>query len=552
MKITVIGGYGVFGGRLVQLLRRDGHEVTVAGRDLARAQRFASAWGAQAMVLDRSADLSPLTGAEVVVDAAGPFHAYGDDPYRLARFCIDAGINYLDLSDNAAFCAGISVLDANARKAGVFALSGVSSVPALSAAAATALAQDMETIDTISSAILPGNRAPRGRSVVDSILSQTGLMFDQTTDSQTTPVRSWSAPRTFTLPSGELRKGWLIEVPDQSLFPAHFKARSVQFRAGLELPVMNYGLAVLSRLRERLRFGMPRWLVALVMFGARLLAPFGTDRGGMVVAVIGRKDGAWQRAVWRLGVDQGEGPFIPAVPARALLRNPAQIALGARPALGDVTLPDAEAAMADLCVTTTRDTTQITPLFPATLGAPFATLAPEIRATHDTPAPRIWQGRASVTRGAGVLPRLAAFLFRFPQARDDTRVQVTKTPVNGTEVWQRRFGTATFQSTLRATPQGIAERFGALTFLLDLHVAEGRLHYPIQKGWCLGIPIPRFALPKSAASERVENGRFHFDVRLSMPVTGQLIVHYQGWLQSAADFSGTPLAVETDRQPELI
>ena len=273
MKITVIGGYGVFGGRLVQLLCRDGHKVTVAGRDLARALRYASDWGARALALDRGGDLSPLIGAEVVVDAAGPFHTYGDDPYRLARFCIDAGINYLDLSDNAAFCAGISALDAHARAAGVFALSGVSSVPALSSAAVTALAQDMDTIDTINSAILPGNRAPRGQSVVESILSQTGLSFRQTVDGQQASIRSWSAPRAFTLPSGEVRKAWVIEVPDQSLFPAHFNARTVSFRAGLELGVMNRGLAVLSWLCGRLRVGMPRWLVGLVMIGARLLAP---------------------------------------------------------------------------------------------------------------------------------------------------------------------------------------------------------------------------------------------------------------------------------------
>ena len=40
MKILVLGGYGVFGGRLVQLLLRDGHNVWAAGRNLQKAQRF--------------------------------------------------------------------------------------------------------------------------------------------------------------------------------------------------------------------------------------------------------------------------------------------------------------------------------------------------------------------------------------------------------------------------------------------------------------------------------------------------------------------------------
>jgi uncharacterized protein YbjT (DUF2867 family) len=41
MKVLVLGGHGVFGERVLRLLRRDGHEVTVAGRDLASAQRLA-------------------------------------------------------------------------------------------------------------------------------------------------------------------------------------------------------------------------------------------------------------------------------------------------------------------------------------------------------------------------------------------------------------------------------------------------------------------------------------------------------------------------------
>src|SRR5262249_61234186 len=113
-------------------------------------------------------------GARVVVDAAGPFQAYGSDPYRLARFCIENGISYLDLSDDAAFTAGIAQLDAAAVAAGCFVLSGVSSVPAISAAAVRALSEGLSELSVIGTALVPGSRAPRGRSVVGSVLSQAG------------------------------------------------------------------------------------------------------------------------------------------------------------------------------------------------------------------------------------------------------------------------------------------------------------------------------------------------------------------------------------------
>ena len=67
--------------------------------------------------MDRRNDLHLLSGYQVVIDAAGPFHAYGDDPYRLPRAAIAAGLHYLDLADNAQFCAGIAALDAEAKAA---------------------------------------------------------------------------------------------------------------------------------------------------------------------------------------------------------------------------------------------------------------------------------------------------------------------------------------------------------------------------------------------------------------------------------------------------
>jgi short subunit dehydrogenase-like uncharacterized protein len=137
MRVVIVGGYGVFGGRLARLLLKDGVDVIVAGRDLQRAREFANRFGGDALKIDVAGDLTPVakSGAKVVVDAAGPFQAYSADPYRLARFCVENGISYLDLSDDAAFTAGITQLDAPAAAAGCFVLSGVSSVPAISAAA---------------------------------------------------------------------------------------------------------------------------------------------------------------------------------------------------------------------------------------------------------------------------------------------------------------------------------------------------------------------------------------------------------------------------------
>src|ERR1700686_2412057 len=99
--------------------------------------------------------------------AAGPFQGAG---YRLARAAIAAGLHYVDLADARDFVAGFGALDAAARAAGVVALSGASSTPALSHAVLDRLTKGWRSIDTVDIAISPGNRsAPRGLSVIRAI-----------------------------------------------------------------------------------------------------------------------------------------------------------------------------------------------------------------------------------------------------------------------------------------------------------------------------------------------------------------------------------------------
>lgn len=529
----MIGGSGVFGSRLVRLLARDEHEVVIAARSAAAAQELAETAGATSMTFDRNGDLNVLWDAQpdVVVDAAGPFHAYGDDRYRLPRVCIAQGVHYLDLADDLAFCAGISVLEAQAQAAGVFVLSGVSSVPAISSAAVTALSVDAITVDTISSAILPGNRAPRGASVVQSILSQCGQPMHVPVDGAIITQRSWSLPESFDLGQGMRRKGWVISVPDQGLFADAFGARTVAFRAGLELGVMNHALAGFSWLRARFGFGAPTWLGRLTLWMSKRLLTFGTDAGGMIVNVIVNTSDGWQRRTWRMRVHSGDGPFIPAVPARVVLRNPQGIAPGARPAVSVVSLAALEQGMEDLAVQTQIAKQDIIPLFPGFLGQDYAELPTAVRDLHDVPAPRRWTGRAKVTRGRSLWARLIAGVFGFPPAADDTPVTVTMTPQDGGELWERQFGTKRFWSFLKVKDGQMTERFGPLTFTLGLHVADGQLHFPVRSGRIGPVLFPRLLLPVSIAREYQAAGRFHFDVALKAPLTGALMVHYQGWLE---------------------
>lgn len=543
LRIVVIGGYGVFGSLLSELLVRDGHRVWIAGRTHAKAAKVADRIGAKALTIDRTGELTVLWDLEpdVVVDAAGPFHAYQGDPYALARVCLDNGVHYLDLSDDAGFTAGITSLNEAAKASGCLALSGVSSVPALSSAIAAHLAEGLTDLRLIESAILPGNRAPRGRSVIASILNQMGRPMRIWRGGAWREVPAWSGRRVYDLNRVTRRAARLITVPDIELFPQTFAARSVLFRAGMELGVMNIGLVLFGWLRRMGLITPSDGVVRAMQWVAARLERFGTDLGGMVVDVVGDTQArtatgtgtATIRQRWRLIAAAGHGPYIPGIAARALLRRHAQIAPGARACLAELSIDEIEAAMSDLSIRFDREETDHTPLFQRALGAAWDALPAPNRRLADVHDVEVFRGRARIDRGAGLIARIGAAIFGFPPAGDDVPVIVTKTRIGDGEVWERSFAGRRFRSHL--SPAGAAgrvfERFGPVRFELDLPVRDGEMHLPVLRGWCLGLPIPRTLLPISDSREYAEDGIFHFDVGLVAPLGLGLVVRYRGWLK---------------------
>ncbi len=541
--VLILGGYGVFGARLAAALAQDpSWRVIIAGRSATKARAAAAGLRAEPLALDRDApdlaarlaDLAPFA----VVDAAGPFQAYGADPYRLARASLAAGAHYLDLSDDGAFTDGIALLDPLARAAGRVALSGVSSVPALSSAAVAELSQGMEDIHLIEGTILPGNRAPRGLSVVRAILAQAGRPVRQWRGGAAADLPGWSGTRSLSLalPGARLppRPASLIGAPDTRLFPARFGARSVIFRAGLELRLMHHSLAFLAL---PVRLGLVRDITPLarpLRWLADRLRPFGSDRGGMRVRVAGLASGRPVRRDWVLLARAGDGPEVPAIPARvalSLLRQ-GRLPPGARPCIADLPLADLEAALATHAIRTGRAEAPAPGLFAQALGPGFDRLAPAIQDLHQLFDLRRWEGEAEITRGKSILARLICRAFGFPPAAPAVPVRVTMERDGKTERWTRDFGGRRFRSVLRLHRGRMTERFGPFTFTLDLAEKDGRLHFPVRTGRIGPLPLPRRLLPVSTTSERVEGGRLRFDVALSLPLAGPL-VHYRGWLAEA-------------------
>jgi hypothetical protein len=551
--VLLIGGSGTFGSRLADgLAATTDLALIIAGRDGAKAQetadRLRRCYPGRAITgiaLDRaaiSADALGALGAGLLVDAAGPFQ-FAD--FALPRAAIAAGIPYLDLADATGFVSWIEQLDAAAKQAGVAVVAGASSTPALSAAVVDDLTRGWQRLDTVEVAISPGNRAPRGLSVVRAILSYVGRPVRVLIDGQ------WASRPGFSMlvrrRIGSLGPRWLAlcDAPDLVLLPRRSAPRrSAIFRAGLELPILHLGLYALGLLvRARLLPSLTPLAGPLQWCADRLLA-FGTDRGGMAVEVKGLDaEGKRCRRRWILTAEAGQGLYVPTLPALALIRSitagrgPAP---GATPCVGLLPLATIAAEFSRHRITTQTDseTDDSPPLFAGAVGPGFADLPLAIKTLHSPGWWGAFHGRGQVEGAANLLGRLVARLFGFPPTLADVPVRVTIAREGWGERWRRDFGGRPFTSHLRpdGDGSGVVERFGPFHFPLRLNPTPGGLRYDIA-GWRLGrLPLPGFLKPRIAVEETIDmQGHFHFDVALSLPLIGRM-VRYRGWL--APDDSG--------------
>ncbi|WP_349437670.1 DUF4166 domain-containing protein [Pararhizobium sp. A13] len=554
LRVLILGGYGTFGGRLARLLADEPRlTLLIAGRSLDKAMAFAATLQAnvaiEPVVMDRSGDTMAVLGAlkpDLVVDASGPFQDTGPDPYHLVKACIALRICYLDLADATAFVAGISSLDAQAREAGVFALSGCSSFPALSFAALDALKPGFASIGTVSAGIAPSPRARMGLNVVKAVCSYAGKKVPLVRDGKAETGYGLinSVKRTIAPPGCvplRRRHFALADAPDLALLPQAITGLQSAFTgAGTEPQMLQRLLGVCAWLA---RLGLVRSLSPLAPLFHRVSQrlAFGEHRGGMFVAVTGRTaNGSALERSWHLIAKGDDGPFIPAMAAEAIIRHwlaGDKAEAGARAAAGELTLSDFEPLFSRFSIRTgIRDESaadEAKPLYRRILSTAWTDLPPAVATLHDSGETRIVEGRAKVERGTGLLARVTAAIIGFPAENADVPVSVRFECAAGQETWIRTFAGKSFRS-LQSAATGrdrhlLAEDLGPFRVLIALVPENGRLRLVI-RGWrFLGLPLPLFLAPGGDTFEEECDGLFRFHVEIKSPITG-LIVRYTGWL----------------------
>lgn len=360
LRVLILGGYGFFGRMIAaRLARAPGVDLLVAGRDSGKATALAYQLGLRgdnARAIDTTDPKLPALlrklGVQAVVHTAGPFQG---QRYHVAQACISAGSHYLDLADGRAFVSGIGALDAAARAAKVCVLSGVSSLPSLSAAVVDQHLAYFKRLDSIAIGISSGAKLP-GIATLEGIFGYCGKPFRVWEKGAWTEAYGWLDTRTFGFPKpvGTRLLG-RCDVPDLELLPQRYpSANTVSFHAGF---ASGGGHRLVEWLAKQVRRGRMKsalpWAAPIHRI-AGWLEPMLPDRGGMFVRMHGIDDDDRARTLtWQIIAYDNHGPHIPCGPSVALVQKIARGDApepGARPCMGELTVKEILAPLQGLSI----------------------------------------------------------------------------------------------------------------------------------------------------------------------------------------------------------
>jgi hypothetical protein len=107
------------------------------------------------------------------------------------------------------------------------------------------------------------------------------------------------------------------------------------------------------------------------------------------------------------------------------------------------------------------------------------------------------------------------------------RFQLDATPE--AETWTRHFPGQRMTSRMRLDARKVVEQLGAARLTFELCEVGGRLEMRLQGLHFLGVPCPRWLLPRIIAQESGQADKLHFHVQASLPVIG-VVSSYRGHL----------------------
>ena len=315
--VVIYGGYGVFG-RLVaeDLLQHTGARLIIVGRDRRKAETYASTLGGRATAAVSDIDdfgsvKAVVADAAGVICCAGPFQSLS---LNVLRAAMDCRVPYADIADSRAYIRQVYGLEEDIHQANIPVLTGLSTVPGTASILVKLASEAISQIDAVHIALFMGNKNAKGEGAIRSLLGGLGNSIVIPKDGAVVSVRVWEGRQIVEFPSPIGRRPvYWFDAPDYDLLPRYFKAKTVTFKCGFDLDLINHSLAVL-RICKRLTSYPVECLASALIALSKTIAFLGAGQGMLRVEVLGRIEGRSARWLGTIHANV-RGQRVAAVPA---------------------------------------------------------------------------------------------------------------------------------------------------------------------------------------------------------------------------------------------
>ena len=326
-RVVVYGGNGFFGRIIVDdLLRHTTAQIEIASRSGRTVEYPGFEYRVRVVESDlcnEASVLRTIAGADLVIVTAGPFQGM---PLTVLQACIAECVPYIDVGDDRDFVRrAYALAESGEMPKGMVALIGCSVVPGLTSLLTRFAQATVPSIIKTKICISPGTRHPRGPGSFACLLSTVGQEYTAPANGNEEPVTGWTQPErvSFPMPMGDRTVYRVVDIADHFIQPRYFGTRTVEFRIGSELTVLNLLLSVVRGIRQRFGIGVSG-LVPISRVLINLAALFGSTAGGVMVEVAGHAGEEHRSETWCVFADEGGEripSMVPAIAAEMILRK---------------------------------------------------------------------------------------------------------------------------------------------------------------------------------------------------------------------------------------
>ncbi|WP_293352876.1 MULTISPECIES: saccharopine dehydrogenase NADP-binding domain-containing protein [unclassified Microcoleus] len=242
-RVLIVGGRGRIGSSVAQdILTYTDAEITVTGRNPEgsilpglppdRVQY-------QALDLADSAALrQAVSSSNLVVHCAGPFH-YRDA--GLLKTCIEAGVNYTDVSDSRSFTRRALDCRELAKNAGVTAIINTGIFPGVSNSMVRRDVEELDTAEHIHLSYVVGGSGGAGVTVMRTTFLGLQTPFDVLVDGKLQQIKPYTDREMieFPAPYGKTGVYW-FDMPEAITLPETFPVKTVITKFGTSPDLYNH------------------------------------------------------------------------------------------------------------------------------------------------------------------------------------------------------------------------------------------------------------------------------------------------------------------------